>query len=433
MSTAFPFNLRSAFGIFYSLVLILASIIQTPNTPKEMQMPVKPNDFTPAVRFTVFSDSHSENDYVAEMIDTAYSLYENDRKYAGIDAICVCGDMTKIGFEGELDEFKATLDEHIRPGTEPFVILGNHELKNKNARDYFEKIFGKAPDQHITVKGFHFIGVANSTERVFTPKTIKWAEAELKKALADTPNLPVFTFQHPHNLGTVYGSTTWQTSVFNRIWESSSQVVNFSGHSHFPMNDPRSIWQGKYTALGCGGMSYFELEKDMVIGQNPEGYHDAAQFYIVEADRDGSVYVRCYDLISDGYFGEEYYIDNVNDATSFAYTYKNRARYDEQPTFAADAKATLTKNENGEYILTLDRAKDKFVIHDYKVRIKAFNTLIVSSKTLLTDYYLIKDEPTITYNLGKLPLVDGVKYTIEITAVNSYYELSEPLVAYYKS
>ena len=30
------------------------------------------------------------------------------------------------------------------------------------------------------------------------------------------------------------------------------QVVTFSGHLHFPLNDPRSIWQASFTSFGCG-------------------------------------------------------------------------------------------------------------------------------------------------------------------------------------
>ncbi|MBR3768609.1 MAG: hypothetical protein IKL10_10295 [Clostridia bacterium] len=46
-------------------------------------------------------------------------------------------------------------------------------------------------------------------------------------------------------------------------------------------------------------MARFELDENYIIGQHPERYENAAQFCIVEADNDGSVRLRGYDLLSD--------------------------------------------------------------------------------------------------------------------------------------
>ena len=52
----------------------------------------------------------------------------------------------------------------------------------------------------------------------------------------------------------------WGTPQLNVIFSKYSNVVDFSGHSHFPMSDPRSINQSLYTAVGCGAMARFELD-----------------------------------------------------------------------------------------------------------------------------------------------------------------------------
>ena len=39
-----------------------------------------------------------------------------------------------------------------------------------------------------------------------------------------------------------------------------SNIINFSGHSHFPIIDERSIWQKEFTAIQTGSTSYVELE-----------------------------------------------------------------------------------------------------------------------------------------------------------------------------
>ncbi len=426
----FPTTIKGFFCMIFSIVLSFMSSFQGIGTGRTDEMPKVADDFVPVIRFVVCSDTHNQNHNVAEMIERCYELYNEDSVYAGIDLFAFCGDMTSVGGNDDMDAFKQTLDEHIKGDTEILVLLGNHELKNSKSRDYFTEIFGVSPDQHITVNGFHFISVSNSYENAMSISAEVWAGKEPDKALADTPDLPIFTFQHPHNFATVYGSTVWASPQLSSAWEGKSNVVNFSGHSHFPINDPRSIWQGSYTALGCGGMDYFELENDLLVGQHPEGYEDAAQFYIVEADCDGSVKIDCYDLVSDGFFGEEYYIDDVSDKACFAYTYNNRKKYDEAPVWKENTSVELVKNESNEYVLTFDEAEDKLIVQNYKVRVLSKGVPIYT-KTYIADYYLINNSDIASFNLGELNFKSGKEYTIEITAVNAYSELSQPLIYTY--
>ncbi len=424
---ALPNSFMSFIGAILSVLMSFVSLFQAPGYTKTDEMPTTPEDFTPAVRFVVCSDTHNRNDNVAAMINRCYELYDNDPVYSGIDVFVFCGDMTSVGGNGDMDHFKAALDENIKGDTLSLVLLGNHEMKNSKADDYFTELFGVEPNQHITVNGFHFISVSNSYERAFSFSDVSWASKETDKAIEDTPELPVFTFQHPHNFGTVYGSTVWSTPLIDTAWNGKSNVVNFSGHSHYPINDPRSIWQGSYTALGCGGMNYFELDKDFVVGQHPEGYKTAAQFYIVEADTDGSVRIVAYDLNSESFFGEEYFIENINDKSTYAYTYMNRKEYDEPPVWNENTQVSIEKNENGEYILTFDEAQDKFIVHNYKIKVYE-GGILKQSKTHISDYYLINNSETASFNLGELNLKSGKECTVEITAVNAYFKLSEPLV-----
>ncbi len=419
----FPASVKIFFGKFLSLLMSAISAFQCIGTARTTEMPKAPEDFVPAIRFIVCSDTHNRNDRVAKMIDHCYEMYDDNSVYAGVDVFAFCGDMTEAGENKDMDAFKQTLVEHLKGETQALVLLGNHELKNPDSRAYFTEIFGVDPEQHITAKGFHFISVSNDYERQSPPGAGKWAGDEVEKALADAPGLPVFTFQHPHNFGTVYGSTNWGSALLSSAWQGHSNVINFSGHSHYPMNDPRSIYQSSYTSLGCGGMNYFELEKDFISGEFPEGYQEAAQFYVVEADLDGSVKILCYDLISDGFFGEEYYIENVNDRSTFAYTYNNRKAYDDAPVWNENTKASLEKNENGEYVVCFDKPQDKFIVHNYKISVVS-NGIPVYSQTHVSDYFLVNTGDTASFNLGSLDLKQGREYRIEIAAVNAYMKSS---------
>lgn len=62
-------------------------------------MPQTPSDFTPAIRLIVFTDTHNKNENVADAIDTAYALFDNDGVYPGVDAFFGLGDFSNIGTE----------------------------------------------------------------------------------------------------------------------------------------------------------------------------------------------------------------------------------------------------------------------------------------------------------------------------------------------
>ncbi len=395
-------------------------------------LPETPSDFKPEIRLIVFTDTHNENENVADAIDTAYKLFDNDRVYAGVDAFYCLGDFTSVGAEPDYEAYAKTVREHVRKETTYITIHGNHEFKNKDGyKELFAKYFDYEPNNIKEINGFSCIAFSGErclTEFFYTPKSIDWLSDSIKKAEEKADGKPVFVFQHPHPFGTVYGSSYWCSPQINMVLNGNTNIVDFSGHSHFPLNDPRSINQSSYTAVGCGAMARFELDKDGVIGQHPDGYDDAAQMCIVEADSDGSVRIRGYDLLSDTYICD-YYIDDVNDKDAFQYTYKNMKAHDSEPKFSPDTKATAYKNDDGEWVLSFDEAShtEGYIIHEYKIVIRDEKGNKVYSENLINDYYIIDDDNKADFRIGKDTLKKGKKYTVTIRAESAYHILSEEI------
>lgn len=391
-------------------------------------LPTVPEDFKPVVRFAVYTDTHNENENVEDAFETLYKLYDKDKTYPGIDAVFGLGDFTSIGGEDNFKDYVETVKKYEREGTEIVNILGNHEMKNKEgAVDLFKKYFEYEPNTVHEINGFTFIAFSGSPsllEWTFSVKDLKWLSDELEKAEEKANGKPIFVMQHPHNFGTVYGSAVWSDPQLNPIYAGHTNVISFSGHSHFPMNDPRSINQSTYTSIGAGAMARFELDKNYVVGQHPDGYDTAAEVCIVEADADGRVRIQGYDLNSDTVFCD-YFLENVNDRSAFAYTYKNVKAHDSAPVFPENASASAKKNEDGEWVLSFDEAKSNYIVHHYNIKVKDETGKTVVKDTFIDDYFVIDDDDTADFRIGSDTLTAGKVYTAEVTAVSAYHLKSE--------
>lgn len=402
--------------------------------PLHNDMPETPEDFAPVLRFAVCSDIHlSGNPEAAEakrlkkLINFMYD-YSEGQKYKGFDALCVAGDFADTGKAEQYDLFNRITAENLREGTQLLTCTGNHEYISYRDNDASlgNKMYAeKRGDVNTSVKinGYHFILCSYADDGKTFNNRLSWLNSSIKKAVKDTGDKPVFVFQHPAPFATIYGSINWGDASVPAVFLKYPQIINFSGHSHYPVNDPRSIWQGGYTALGCGTLSYFETELDCIAGNYPYSYREAAQFYIVEADEAGNVRVMPYDLITDTFFDNEYYLTGLA-KRNYEYSYLKMKQRDNAPVFPKDTKISVSLDENGNSILTFTGAKDRFVVESYKLSVTK-NAIKVFDDNFSGKYMYLFEDDVYTVNLGKLE--SGKKYNVSITAMNAYAELSKPL------
>ena len=423
------------FGVLFGGLALLSLIALSWGLAQHLRgdvtnlLPETPADFAPTVRLVAFNDSHNQNETVADAIDTAYRLFDEDPVYAGVDAFFYIGDFSSVGFEGDYQAFADTYRAHVRAET-PFInIIGNHEFKQDNYAELFTKHFGQELDTVTEINGFTCIGFSGArslTEWTYTPGSLKWLSESLRTAEESADGRPVFVFQHPHPWGTVYGSTVWGNPQLNVIFNKYCNIVDFSGHSHFPMSDPRSINQSLYTAVGCGATRAFELDNNGIVGQHPDGYDKAAEVCVIEANDMGGVRIRGYDLNSDTFFCD-WFIEDVNDRASFAYTYKNLKAHDGAPVFAPDLAASAARNENGEWVLSFDQASqgEGNIVHEYKVVILDEAGKKIFSKNFINDYFVFDADDTARFRIGTDTLESGKAYTLHVRAESAYHYYSK--------
>ena len=379
------------------------------------------NDFTPTLRFVALSDVHYhdehtvERDRMAQALCTANRVAEEHPSYKNFDALAVVGDFATDGTEIQFQAFKRTLDKGLRPGTRAILSLASHEYHGDHvaeASEKLERIFGQQPDVHAVINGFHFISISPSKGTDYNKEKREWAAAELAKAAAEDPRRPIFFFQHPHIQDTVTGSIDWGNNELTTLLMHYPQVIDFSGHSHAPINDPRSIHQEHFTSLGCGTLSYFELDEyDKYYGTVPPGDENAAQMLIVEANAQNRVRITPWNLLTDKAFPLLWEIDTPSEPDSFQYTRAKRRSAAKAPRFPANAILRIEGNQ-----LTFGQADYAWEpVLDYYIRVRnAENGAIVRHYSLWSEFYF--DPMPQTLSLPLEGLTPDMEYTVEVVA-----------------
>lgn len=401
------------------------------------------DDFVPVMRFTVASDVHIQvpGDIqchrMAKMLRTSYAIAQADTHYNKLDGVMFAGDITDNGWRSEFLAFQSIINAGVKDETQPMVIIAkSHDctMYKKDALDLFESLSGLTTDFHHVRKGFHFIGISTTHDRdtddKYTQTQLDWLDAQLSQAAADDPAKPIFVTHHEHVANTVYGSREefgerWGTPEFYDILARYPQVVDFSGHSHYPLNDPRSIWQGDFTALGTGTMDYFEFTVDDVKTFHPKNNKKASQMWVVEADANNRLKLRGYDLMADA-FVCEYLIEKPADKDTFAYTPDQMADNSTPPVFAEGTEVKTKKLIDGSYGVDIPAARstDGKIIFIYRVYVLDEAENPVADFWELSGYYFTPPPKTVRVKIGKL---EKSNYTLKVVAENAYGMQSDPI------
>ncbi len=423
--------LGSALGATFSLTCLPKSVYAKLGADAD----ASGNDVV--LRFAAMSDVHfngdpnsAETKRFARALEFMYE-YSAKQKYDRFDALVVAGDISNHGVEKEIALFKKTMDAGIKGDTKTVICMGNHEFYGGN-KPLWEKTFGVPGNRRYEVNGFQFIAISPEKGTCGNGDynyALDWLEKELDAAEAADPKKPIFVLQHYHITPTVYGSRgddNWGTSDLFEPLQKRPRVIDFSGHSHYPINDPRSAWQGRFSAFGTGTLSYFEMGGEGgKYDKFPAGYRDAAQMYIVEVRRDNSVALKPFDLITETFFDVVYLISEPGAVEKYRYTDK-RYQTSEKPSWTDGAKAVLKETFPTAAIIEFPQAVCKDVVHSYRAEIerRAPNG---DWKPFATEYfwseYYFKNAPK-TMKI-ELELEELSEYRAKIVALNPYFKESE--------
>lgn len=424
-------------SLFMSLLTVIYSVC---GVTVFVKAPEDRGDFKPVLRFIAASDTHVQTYFdiesrrIQKMIRLGYAVADADKEYDSLDAVLIAGDLTDNGRKDQYNAFAAAVDSGLRDGTRFLGVTAKaHDggtMSRREVHEYYSALTGNTADFHEVINGYHFIGLSASDDDGvhYDAGQVAWLREQLEAAVAEDPLKPVFVMHHEHVRNTVYGSSDfegWGESYFTGVLRDFPQVVDFSGHSHYPLNDPRSVWQGEFTAVGTGAIYYAEFTVDDARTVHPDGYKQVSTCWIVEVDADNRVRLRGMDVNARELLCE-YVLDDPADAANRPYTPEKRAAASRAPVFADGAAVkTVQFAGNCDCRVPAAQSAEGMPVVLYRAAAYGKDGDLVTSAWTIPKYYVAGEEKTVTVRLEGLARGE---YEIRVVAETAYGVDSEPLV-----
>lgn len=383
------------------------------------------------LRFTVISDIHIaptkclERRKFRTIFSTMYKLDSN------MDAIAIVGDLTDNGSEKEYNAFKKILKKNKKEETILVASMGNHE---QNTPSEFISVTGRNPRENLIINGYHFITVSpRLSDDTYGGNRYNldeiWMREQLEYARLEDAYKPIFIFMHHGIKNTAYGTEDWYTEDFVKLFNDYPQVIQFSGHSHYPLNSPKSIYQKDFTSINTSTTSYFELEAGMMYGTIPPKAYTACQMMVIEVE--GTyVKVKKLDLSSGEYIGKDWTINTSKGNTGFKYI-ESRSQKSIAPYFEENAKILINKVKRYGCTVTINQAKIKNtveehiddIVHSYKFDFIDKKTGDISySFKVWSEFYFLPRKDYLVQEFNQLK--PDTDYDIVVWAYNAYGKVS---------
>ncbi|OBZ17621.1 LamG-like jellyroll fold domain-containing protein [Bacillus sp. FJAT-26390] len=343
----------------------------------------------------------------------------------GYDAFAAVGDITDTGTAAQYDTLMSNYHARKEPNAVPLFTIGNHDYISGTQQRFKEKtgMSGIYYDQWIN--GYHFIilGSEDGTrDGTLSDTQLDWLDVKL--AEEQDANKPIFVFLHQPITNTVYGSDLWghkqnATKLYNTL-AKYPQVITFSGHSHYVLDDPGSVMQKDFTSVGTSAVRYPELEPGKIQGIHPTD--EITQGLVVEV-LDQEVHIKRRDFHANAWTGDDWVIKYPAVKSEFTYT-SDRDKV--KPSFPAAAKAAIDPTSIGtnKMSVTFDQATDNLFVRSYEV--KAVNATTGAAAQSFLAFAQMYDDPApsqLSFEISGLQ--PATKYRVEVTAIDAFSNRSD--------
>lgn len=351
---------------FLALLTILLIICLGPYSIAQAQENENPNE-QPLLQFPVLSDIHISS-ALQQKESFKNALSDMNTIAPEYKAMVLLGDITDYGKEQQYDDLNRIISAYGNKNAEIMMTIGNHEyfdgahfpgfIPEKYQQRFIEKTGMPGIYYDKWVEGYHFITLGSEgfpddddDHALISDEQYSWLQNTLAEG-ADSAK-PIFVFLHQAIDNTVYGSEEWGAGFTDdrllTLLREYPQVIFFSGHSHYVLNHPRTIYQNGFTMVNAGSVAYAFTDR---------GYVGNSQGLLV------NVYANRVEIRARE-FTDHTDIQTFTVKSPFEQTYGESTR----PIFNPGSNVKIEKNTSGESVtLSFDAAKDNSFINQYVIK-----------------------------------------------------------------
>lgn len=417
--------------------------------------------------FGAISDIHltgTENDQAENYFRSAVSQLKSkasEQDKNGLDAIAIAGDIADTGKTAQVEQFVSIIEDL---GIDNIMLTtGNHDNDSYTDKvylsDFYEamgnKYFACAEDlsmldrgaYHCVVDGYHFIFLAPTAYANYGPydsEVITWLDTTLHAITEQSPNSYVFLYTHPMIWGTTYGSNDeidnrngLATKYLTQTLSKYPQVITFSGHLHFPINDERSIMQTSFTSVGTGAVRGVLVENgfENVDFTRPPKRAEVSSGLLVQVDANGNIRLTRMYFSKNTTFKEPWELSHPTSDGAHLKKYKaDRSNGNQAPVLNGEIELALNMSSAtglvSQAVLSITAAADDNFAHHYLLAVKNEDTGETKNYRYISDFYLAatpdKMAKTVNFTIPSDILKVG-EYTVSLTAVDSWGAKSNTL------
>ncbi len=431
------------------------------------------------LRIGVLSDIHVSYDYVDEVYGNVSGYFNGVQpsrfekalrffKSQGVQAVIVAGDLQEASGtdEANLDRQKDWLQTVVdiwfevfpeAPGeagyVEPIFTYGNHDSALVAAQ-YWPEEWGTYEDAFIkTVNGYSFVCTHNAKE--------SYGANLLEKVAPSNQDKPIFYIQHCPINNTVPGSTGGYGVGYGQTGRANiapyPNVVAFNGHTHAPLTDEKSIWQGdagnegQFTVINTATINYTGVgyDNDMSVNSYAGNAQQTEHGLIVDVtgsevsvDRysfnDMTINAETNEISGEAVKIGETWSWDACDVTDRPYAWDTRYATANAPVFADGAEVTVNTVTDTSVTVTVPAASMTApagysdMIASYVVEACNPTSGEVEATGRMATSYHVDDKPDVyqdSYTVTVSGLKAGTQYTLKVYAQEFFNKRSEPLTA----
>jgi len=424
------------------------------------------------LNLAVMSDTHVDAYYSVPAYKFRSALIQSRdfaARYGGLDGVLLVGDLVDSpAWDArkytQIDDWKRLYESVFNPVETPMVYtVGNHDVwKEWTTNTYREaKQFTRrlGPDyyrtdvgdpvmrdslecRHCVIGGVHILCITpDGRDPVIYPEeSIRWLDQTLAEITAEHPDQYVLVLTHAMIYGTIYGSFLddsypkhkgyWSTKVLTDVLKKYPQAVTFGGHLHFPLNDPRSIWQGDFTVMGTASVRYMAIDNGgyenmagLTIMRDKDEF---SQGLLLQFDNKGNLRIQRMDFYNQTTIGEPWVIRHPAKDRSHLKPYSPlvRTAINRPPVLGSlDAEGA-----SGKATVRWAAGTDDEFVHTYFITVRRGGE-VVCTKKVLSDFYHVPRTSLMkpSWSLD-IPLDPG-EYEISLSARDSWDAESNTLRA----